>query len=621
MSLARPRDISPATDHRHLLSGMELSQLLLGGALEHAARGYPVLPRDRDKAPTHRGRVQARTDPDWIRRWWGKWPHANIGAQITDLGIVVLDEDGGEGRYSMVRLLDEAGVPLPETYTVTTGRDAGGRHLWFRLPPGRPPLVTQYGHPDRHPGLDVKFNGIVVGAWSLHRSGRHYQPNQQDVPMVHGLSYLPDEIYQVLLQVGRAAGARSPAVSRPQYINTDKVRRLDASAIRPSLAVDASPRPAGKYLRSLLADTSDGRNTRCFTAVLRMVLEGYSDTDVARTLLAHPLGDKAREQTDIERFIKQKIDSARAAAGTRKMPDWDLDTYWTAVHCAGLNSAQTRLLDFMMVRGIDTGTVTLGQAMLGIRTALSPATVASCLDSLAQKGWILRLRQGNRNLMLPARYGLTIPTRGQNPYRVLPPGMQAPRRGRNLMGSSAQNLSLDLGHDAFHPARGSLHRAYPVLCILDCTPRSTMFLSEWLGCSQKTVQRMVGDLRRAGLLVSNEVGEHRLAEISVGQLLDTVAAQAGTVGARHRAQTEYHDKCEQWDKDRVLWKQDAAMPGTAVWREVTRRYYAEQVDNTAWSDLLATWTAAGRSKDDIITDLVASEERAMTADPIWIEEP
>nr|CAA9309107.1 MAG: hypothetical protein AVDCRST_MAG46-28 [uncultured Nocardioidaceae bacterium] len=162
MSLSDRGDIRLEVPSGSELSGVELTELWRGTARGYAAQGYPVVPRDPDKSPAHRGRVRARADPAWIDKWWDMFPHASIGVQITGLGLVVLDEDGEEGRRSMARLLDEAGVSLPETYTVRTGRSDGGRHLWFRLPPGCPALVTQDGAPSRHPSLDVKFGGIDV---------------------------------------------------------------------------------------------------------------------------------------------------------------------------------------------------------------------------------------------------------------------------------------------------------------------------------------------------------------------------------------------------------------------------------------------------------------------------
>ena len=56
---------------------------MLAAALELAGRGFHVLPchetGPKAKAPyTAHGLTEATTEPDTIRAWWGRWPHALI---------------------------------------------------------------------------------------------------------------------------------------------------------------------------------------------------------------------------------------------------------------------------------------------------------------------------------------------------------------------------------------------------------------------------------------------------------------------------------------------------------------------------------------------------------------
>jgi putative DNA primase/helicase len=163
---------------------------LVGATLEAAAvawaqRGIPVFPvhtlRDGactcghedcsspGKHPrTPQGLKDATTDEQQIRDWWKRWPTANIGGSVGEVGIVVVDVDGDEGRASLAEW-EAAHGALPETYTVLTG--GGGEHRWFTFPASRP----LRNRSKVLPKVDIRaVGGYVVLAPSLHRSGRRY---------------------------------------------------------------------------------------------------------------------------------------------------------------------------------------------------------------------------------------------------------------------------------------------------------------------------------------------------------------------------------------------------------------------------------------------------------------
>lgn len=147
-------------------------------ALRYAGWGWPVFPL---QAPTvgdpetgkrplvARGLHEATTDPEQIRRWWARWPDANVGvATGSRLGAWVLDVDGEAGARSLAELEAEIG-PLPATLEAETG--GGGRHFFFRMPDGRE-ITNRKGV---RPGLDVRGQGgYVVAAPSAHWSGGSY---------------------------------------------------------------------------------------------------------------------------------------------------------------------------------------------------------------------------------------------------------------------------------------------------------------------------------------------------------------------------------------------------------------------------------------------------------------
>ena len=133
----------------------------LDDALELAAAGWKVLPL-RGKIPaTQHGVKDATTDPDALRAWWGHRTDLNIGARVPDT-LVVIDVDPQNGG-SVTELEQVAGVALPETLTVISGRGTGGAHYYFRRPPG--PVSAR-----RLPaGIDVKTSsGYCVMPPSRH---------------------------------------------------------------------------------------------------------------------------------------------------------------------------------------------------------------------------------------------------------------------------------------------------------------------------------------------------------------------------------------------------------------------------------------------------------------------
>lgn len=107
-------------------------------ALDYASRGWPVFPvwqikdgkcscgeADCEHSGKHplgklapKGRNSATTNPETIKRWWGKYPDANI-AIVTgpESGLVVVDVDPRHGGNETKKKLERSGnfpyPPLP----------------------------------------------------------------------------------------------------------------------------------------------------------------------------------------------------------------------------------------------------------------------------------------------------------------------------------------------------------------------------------------------------------------------------------------------------------------------------------------------------------------------------
>jgi hypothetical protein len=105
----------------------------LDAALGYAARGWPVLPvKPGGKEPlTPHGVKDATTSRAVIRRWWSRWPDANVGIATGEPGPDVLDVDvreGGSG-FGALNRLKQAGLITGERRIVRT--PSGGLHLYF----------------------------------------------------------------------------------------------------------------------------------------------------------------------------------------------------------------------------------------------------------------------------------------------------------------------------------------------------------------------------------------------------------------------------------------------------------------------------------------------------------
>lgn len=156
----------------------------LDAALAYAAAGIPVLPlhtpgpggrcscgRPDCASPGKHPRWHARliaaglrdasTDPDVIRRWWRRWPAANVGLR-TGVTVDVCDVDTPQSLDALRDLLDSADPPL-----VRTG--SGGWHLYFSA-------TGAHNRVRLLPGVDWRGEGgYVVAPPSVHASGRRYR--------------------------------------------------------------------------------------------------------------------------------------------------------------------------------------------------------------------------------------------------------------------------------------------------------------------------------------------------------------------------------------------------------------------------------------------------------------
>ena len=121
-----------------------------------------------DKEPiAPHGLNDATTDPATIRRWWARFPNANIGWALPE-DVGVCDVDPRHGGH-----VDALPLTWRDRQTLAADTGGGGDHLAFRLPAapaGRAYICGKLGE-----GLDFKTHGgYIVLAPSNHASGNAY---------------------------------------------------------------------------------------------------------------------------------------------------------------------------------------------------------------------------------------------------------------------------------------------------------------------------------------------------------------------------------------------------------------------------------------------------------------
>lgn len=194
---------------------MITSETIRQAALSYAARGWPVFPvywiedgacacgkpdcQHPGKHPigklAPKGRNSATTDSETIKKWWEKYPRANIGIPTgPESGIVALDNDPRHGGDESKRRLERRGN-FPYTSTAHTG--GKGEHTMMAHP-GSGVKIKSRPLPG-YPGIDIKADGgYIVAPPSNHISGGSY--SWKIPPDNTPLAKIPDWLMALLIQ-------------------------------------------------------------------------------------------------------------------------------------------------------------------------------------------------------------------------------------------------------------------------------------------------------------------------------------------------------------------------------------------------------------------------------------
>ena len=256
-----------------------VGRVCLAAALDLARRGarvFPCLPRGKTPLTPH-GCLDATADAATIRRWWTRWPGANVGL-ATGSGLLALDVDPRHSGDASLAALQA----LPATREALTG--GGGRHLFFRAAGAVRCSAGRLG-----PGLDVRCEGgYIVAPPSVHPSGAFYRWHP-----VRGLAHPVAEAPARLLELlrPRARPAPVPSFEPPP----DLARRVER---------------ARRYLAALPpAISGSGGHAATWAAALALVRGFDLPAEVAFELLASDYNARC-EPPWSERELRHKVELA-----------------------------------------------------------------------------------------------------------------------------------------------------------------------------------------------------------------------------------------------------------------------------------------------------------------------
>ncbi len=145
---------------------------MISDALTYAEKGWPIFPCKIDKTPhTLHGVLEATTNPEIIKKWWGLYPDANIGLDVGGAGMMVIDLDPGHD----LKELEKNVGPLPDS-KLRSQTPRGGEHIFFTLVRGE--LVSPSSS-KLAPHVDVRsFHSYVLLPPSRTRDGAYTWESQ-----------------------------------------------------------------------------------------------------------------------------------------------------------------------------------------------------------------------------------------------------------------------------------------------------------------------------------------------------------------------------------------------------------------------------------------------------------
>jgi hypothetical protein len=259
-----PYDTSAAVSQAHL------------HALQMASLGYPVFPLHGitngkctcgNSTCLHAGKhprrpnsfKEATANAAIINMWFKHEPNLNYGVRLgqeignTGKMVVVVDVDSYKvGGAEALEELEKVHGHLPETVEVLTG--AGGSHYYF-LADCKLKFVGSMGK-----NIDLKVNGYVVGAGSIHVSSRRYEMEaSSDLFEGQIMADAPKWV------VDRFAKSAELAEDRVEVApNAEPLNPFERTSIKHDLAVISAAGSRDEWLRVLMGLHSYNQSKEMF---------------------------------------------------------------------------------------------------------------------------------------------------------------------------------------------------------------------------------------------------------------------------------------------------------------------------------------------------------------------
>lgn len=274
----------PLSDQFELTPNEE-QEAVRDAALLWAVKGFPIIPlhypifadnsvqcscekgkdcRSIGKHPysrlARRGVNSATTNASRIEEWFKQEPNLNYG--ISCEGLVVLDIDPRHGGNETFKKLENDHGILPTTLRITTG--SKGLHILFDA------KNETYRNGILGPGIDIKSKGgYIVGACSLHASGRRYVPDQRYVGS--GLAPLPEWL---------------------------------AGLLKKSTSIPGQSKTPQEWLDIVNAGLLEGARNTTITRVAGLLLRRYVPIDITLSLLLAWNQQKGQPPLDDDEVLK-----------------------------------------------------------------------------------------------------------------------------------------------------------------------------------------------------------------------------------------------------------------------------------------------------------------------------
>ena len=225
--------------------------------------------------------------------------------------LMVIDVDGPDGQQSYKECLEKYG-PLPSTYTVKTGREEGGEHLYYRVPED---LYVKCSASELANKIDLRGKrGQTVLPPTVHKSGNQYrwlfdgQPVDYTELDLGKIPMLPKRWVEALTEMKCAYWE-----SEKKQQETNPAPYQGHSS---AYALKALEEEAAKVRSALEGNRTCTLNTACFS-VGQLVSGGELPKDLAQSVLYQSAlacrMDIRKAQDTVQRSLKAGMKSPRRA--------------------------------------------------------------------------------------------------------------------------------------------------------------------------------------------------------------------------------------------------------------------------------------------------------------------